>query len=350
MSTVYTTQDAAQDALERMSKRLSGDVRSKIRRIAPPVQPMTDEWLEQLAYIQHLASVAATEERSGFASAENALAEDLNTGGSSESGDGLGKTAHATVWEKEDVCVRLVIEEGKPNLLVRTLIEYWSLFHQIPGQVIVPSVQRFELVLGVLVRCTLSAYEALQTLDIRAVLDHCALTLRYALQEPALAASGPCCMQLLGQAGLVVTCLARVTANMERLRCEDVLFGKLVDLDVLNLVLSHVDWAGALLFSGQLADIAVGMASLDGDQTMQRLCPYLVQRDFPGSYLVFLTALVRSENFKTSLSTLLPTKDHKKRLATTADKLLKTMSSTQLAAPHVKKALRPLTDFVARFK
>ena len=34
----YSTHDAAQDTIDRMTKRLSGDIRSKIRRVAPPVQ------------------------------------------------------------------------------------------------------------------------------------------------------------------------------------------------------------------------------------------------------------------------------------------------------------------------
>jgi hypothetical protein len=349
-SNAYVAQDAAQDTIERMSRRLTGDVRSKIRRVAPPMQPMTDEWLEQLCYVQHLASVAATEEREAYGNAELAIAEALDTAGNSEGGAGIGKSGHETVWEKDDVCVRLIIEEGKTNLLVRTLIEYWAAFHQVPDQAVVPSIQRFEMVLGVLVRCALSCYEALQTLDIRAMIDHCGQCLRLSVQEPALTATGPCCMKLLSQFGLVITYLAHIVANMERLRSEEAIFGKVVDLDILNLVLNHVDWAAQLVFSPVFGDIAQSMSSLDGDQTMQRLCPYLVQRDFPSSYVIFFAALVRSELFKTNIGTLLPTKESKKRLATTADRLLKLLSPTLLADPSIRKALRPLTDFVMRFK
>ena len=206
------------------------------------------------------------------------------------------------------------------------------------------------MVFGVLVRCSLTAYEALQTLDTRAVLDHCSASLRLSLQEAALTPTSASCMLLLSQFGIVLSFLAQLTANMERLRCEDAIFSKIQDLDLLNLVLNHVDWAGGLLFAPNFQELVASLSSLEGDTTMQRLCPYLVQRDFPANYIIFLTALLRSEGFKTNVATFLPTKESKKRVAATADKLLKMLSPQNLASPEVKKALRPLTDFVLRFK
>ena len=58
----YSAPDPCSESLEKMTKRLTSDLRARVRRLAnyPPLSP---EWIEMADTLQHLASVAMMEEK-----------------------------------------------------------------------------------------------------------------------------------------------------------------------------------------------------------------------------------------------------------------------------------------------
>lgn len=109
-----------------------------------------------------------------------------------------GKAGAGTLWdqEKEELAVRIVLEEGKINLLMR-LLHIYCLAARSPGfandvtsaaaRLALPSAALeqqcavFEQSAGVLLDFAARHVEALQILDVPELLEHCAEVLRHAL-------------------------------------------------------------------------------------------------------------------------------------------------------------------------
>ncbi len=58
----YSAPDPCSESLEKMTKRLTSDLRARVRRLAH-YPPMSSEWLGMADTLQHLASVAMMEEK-----------------------------------------------------------------------------------------------------------------------------------------------------------------------------------------------------------------------------------------------------------------------------------------------
>jgi hypothetical protein len=119
-------------------------------------------------------------------------------------------TAVTTLWDRDELAVRFLLEEGKLNLCLRLLSEYQE-FAQRPGLVdiirgatiidpkgqgaamsesaIRSTLHDFEFYMGLLLSCALRSPEAVQTLDIALLVEHIARVFRYGICNPELSSA-----------------------------------------------------------------------------------------------------------------------------------------------------------------
>jgi hypothetical protein len=116
-------------------------------------------------------------------------------------------TAVTTLWERDELAVRFLLEEGKLNLCLRLLSDYQQFAQRsglddiIRGAVIFdPKAQGealsetairsalydFEFYMGLLLSCALRAPEAVQTLDIALLVEHVSRVFKYGICHPEL--------------------------------------------------------------------------------------------------------------------------------------------------------------------
>eukprot|EP00817_Percolomonadidae_sp_ATCC50343_P001310 CAMPEP_0117427100 /NCGR_PEP_ID=MMETSP0758-20121206/7036_1 /TAXON_ID=63605 /ORGANISM="Percolomonas cosmopolitus, Strain AE-1 (ATCC 50343)" /LENGTH=498 /DNA_ID=CAMNT_0005212575 /DNA_START=55 /DNA_END=1548 /DNA_ORIENTATION=- len=106
-----------------------------------------------------------------------------------------------TLWEKEEYCVRYMVEEGKVCVLLRQFLEFKELQHKLYNTIEYPDVtyssyaessglseealklrmEKYEESAGSLLRCCFASVEALQTLDMPLFFDHIQLVLKFAI-------------------------------------------------------------------------------------------------------------------------------------------------------------------------
>lgn len=160
---------------EERINRLQKELREHVRSIVD-YDPLTKNWVRLSDSMQQVANVALMEEYLPQHSA-NPL-------------DQIGKKKSGTLWdqEKDEMTVRIILEEGKLNLILRLLYRY-AVFHRSTEyeaaatkcasemQCSVESVHRrslvFEQSLGVLLRFCMAHAECVQILDLSNVFDYC---------------------------------------------------------------------------------------------------------------------------------------------------------------------------------
>lgn len=286
----YNAPDPCSESLEKMTKRLTIDLRSRIRRLSH-VSPLTDEWCEMTDTLQHLASVAMMEEK-----------------------DLVKKDG--SIWERDELCVRYIIEEGKINLLLRTMIEY-KLYQYTACQDSLwdddtkMRMKVFEHSLGVLLRCCFSAVESLQTLDLTALLQHITSVLEHALNVPE-SVFYDCAVQEI----LVITYLHLLLRKIDQIN-EDLVLSQVVTNDIVSLSLKHYE-----KFSSQL------------------------EKGSKSAYVYFFAHLMETEAYQTNRKNFITNNDDKKRL-----QLLEGNTKELLSVDvQNRKALRALSDNIVRYK
>lgn len=82
-------------AMETLSQRLASDLRRQIKRLGTP-SLLTAEWFEVVEALQHITNIAVMEQRLPQKHGED-----------------------ATLWERDDLTVRYMLEEGKLNVTLR---------------------------------------------------------------------------------------------------------------------------------------------------------------------------------------------------------------------------------------
>ena len=116
--------------------------------------------------------------------------------------------AVTTLWDRDELAVRFLLEEGKLNLCLRLLSDYQEFIQRprldetilgaqivdLKGQVLPLSAVRsalddFEFYMGLLLSCALRAPEAVQTLDISLLVTHIASVFKYGISCPELFAA-----------------------------------------------------------------------------------------------------------------------------------------------------------------
>eukprot|EP01006_Ploeotia_vitrea_P049909 TRINITY_DN67391_c7_g1_i1.p1 TRINITY_DN67391_c7_g1~~TRINITY_DN67391_c7_g1_i1.p1 ORF type:complete len:304 (+),score=30.53 TRINITY_DN67391_c7_g1_i1:94-912(+) len=272
-----------------MNKRLTADLRSRIRRLAH-YAPLSPEWLDMTDTLQHLASVAAME------------AKDCAKKGGS-------------VWEREELCIRYIIEEGKINMLMRSMNEYKTYQYNAKkeGSIKedqVPRMTSFEHNLGQVLRCSFTAVEALQTLDLTSLVEHVAMVLKWSVENPE-GLTDPNTQEIL-----VIQYLDLVVKHIEQLN-EDAVLGQMEGNEIVPLVLRHFEVIGSKLEKAQQE-----------------------------SYCYFFAHLMETEFYATNRAKFIPGKPEKERLAM-LEGITKELAGADAA---VRKALRPLSDNIIRFK
>eukprot|EP00760_Papus_ankaliazontas_P028257 PhM_4_TR3601/c0_g3_i1/m.87486 len=299
----YQTSDPCQESLERMTRRLAVDLRGKIRRLQP-CEPLTPDWLETADTLQHLASVAAMEEKDAR------------------------KNNQGSVWEREELCIRLIVEEGKINMLMRSLAAYKQMMLTTPAadlQALLQSqaanygdearvrIRMFEQGVGVLLRCAMTAVEALQTLDLVALLEHIAVV----LQHTSTAAS--------------------YTPNIGDLQNQEVLV-----FHYLSLIFQKIDSLNEERVAGKVMELGIVVKALEA---YQRMAPVL-DKETTYAVVYFMSHLMETETFKTHVAEFLPSKEDKQRLVVLEAAVKERMASD----PDRRKTLRCLSDCIIRWK
>jgi hypothetical protein len=118
--------------------------------------------------------------------------------------------AVTTLWDRDELAVRFLLEEGKLNLCLRLLSEYQDFVQRprfddtIRGVTIIDpkgqgenmsesaircALDDFEFYMGLLLSCALRAPEAAQTIDISLLVGHIASVFRHGICLPALLAA-----------------------------------------------------------------------------------------------------------------------------------------------------------------
>ncbi|KAK3285884.1 hypothetical protein CYMTET_6526 [Cymbomonas tetramitiformis] len=149
--------------LDNLSRKLAVDLRKHIRKLqAHPL--LSSEWFEMVETLQHITNIAVMEQR-------------------------LPKKEGGTLWDRDELTVRFVLEEGKLNMCLRALVEYaekkqeTSKFegavanscqvHNIDAAQVTSSLVSFEQSMGMLLSCCFKSEETLQTCDLPVLVKHC---------------------------------------------------------------------------------------------------------------------------------------------------------------------------------
>jgi len=289
----YNAPDPCSESLEKMTKRLTSDLRARVRRLAqyPPLSP---EWVAMADTLQHLASVAMMEEK-----------------------DNSSKKDAGSIWERDELCVRYIIEEGKINMLMRSMNDFKTHQYQKGAEKVFQDEKRvsmkvFEQSLGILLRSAFGAVEALQTLDLTHVVEHIAMVLRQSVgaYEPTLGDAN--CQEYL-----VITYLDLIFRKIDALSSQDAVMKHLEEHDIVPLVLSH----------------------------FEKFVPF-TDKEFRSRYAYFLAHLMETEAYQTHRAKYLPDSATKKRLVL----LEGTVKELLTTDPDNRKALRTLSDNIIRCK
>jgi|EP00670_Eutreptiella_braarudii_P002455 hypothetical protein len=288
----YSAPDPCSESLEKMTKRLTSDLRARVRRLAnyPPLSP---EWIEMADTLQHLASVAMMEEKDS------------------------AKKEGGSIWERDELCVRYIIEEGKINMLMRTMNDFKKYQYQAmkegakeeDGKV---STKVFEQSLGILLKCAFTAVEALQTLDVTNMIEHIAMVLKHALESYEFTPGDISCQEFL-----VVRYLELIFKKLESLNNEETIMKQIECNEVVPLVLKH----------------------------FEKFSPKL-EKESQDPYVYFLAILMETEIYQTHKGKYIADAGDKSRLALLEGRTKEILSVDQ----DNRKAVRALSDNITRFK
>eukprot|EP01031_Cornospumella_fuschlensis_P027230 gene27230-32897_t len=153
------------DEFESISERLAADLRKSIRQLDNfPI--LSDPWFEMAETFGRVANISDVE--SSLPSAKK----------------------EGTLWETEEQALRFLLEDGKLNLCLRSLIEFKAkqieARHNNGGPMIefVAECDKFEKGVGVIMKNAWQHVEVLQTTDLPALVQHIAAVLEGALALP----------------------------------------------------------------------------------------------------------------------------------------------------------------------
>ena len=165
--TAYSKADDAASSREERLGRLKTELREHIRFLSD-YDPLSSDWLRMAESMHQIANVAFMETSLPLVE-ENPLQQ-------------TGKKGQGTLWdqEKDELAVRILLEEGKMNLVLRVLHRYkvatrqasWPATLQSTAQrfkselsVVVERCRVFEQSVGVLLKYVMQHIEALQIID-----------------------------------------------------------------------------------------------------------------------------------------------------------------------------------------
>lgn len=148
----YTTNKSDTDSLYRLSEKLTQDLRKSIRLIGS-CDILSPEWIEIAEIFERIAQVS-----------------DLESKLSSEKND-------KTLWETEEQSLRFLLEDGKLNISLQSLIDFKmrQIFLNRNNDQTMNTIHchKFEKGLGIVLRNAWNHIEALQTTNIPNLIRYC---------------------------------------------------------------------------------------------------------------------------------------------------------------------------------
>jgi len=301
----YTMHDHCAETLELMNKRLSEDLRARVRRMQL-TNPLTPEWLEMAEIVSHLGYIASTQAKYATESRES-----------------------TTVWERDELCVRFIIEEGKINLMLRAMVQFKEWWYESVGkgksfdEDQMQRMRMFETGLSTLLRHSLSAAEALQTIDVTLLLEHIQRVLEWSTDAESGWSPAPGCPPQGCQEVAVVGYLHAVARQAEKLADEDKVLSIVREKDLVPLTIKHYGMYRGLEGMGQ---------------------------DVVEDYIWFLSHLVSSEHFSAHRKEFLPDADARKGLIAFEEAAKAVKAAEQSGDADRRRKVRALCDQIIRCK
>jgi len=184
------------------------------------------------------------------------------------------KADSGTLWDRDELTVRFLLEEGKLNLCLRLMVEY-SQFTRVSGfsatvqqaaadlgverKIIESKLESFEHAMGMLLSCAFKSVESLQTIDMPLLLEHVRDVL-HTFKHRDTPPSGDLEKR---QESLVISYVNSIFRYLEELP-EDRTMQVMEEHDVLGL-LTDVLAKHALVYSRRVVEVACVTLSLAMD-------------------------------------------------------------------------------------
>mmetsp|Transcript_54888 Transcript_54888/g.128325 ORF Transcript_54888/g.128325 Transcript_54888/m.128325 type:complete len:304 (-) Transcript_54888:105-1016(-) len=293
-------------------EKLGQDLRKVVRSMSPhPI--FSSRWFAMLGSLQHITDVAVVEQKH-----HGEQAPDGKEGG--------------TLWERNELIVRYMLEEGKLNLCLRLLIDFKTMqrneefadaltkakasepaaqFDDLPTIKIKAAM--FEQGLGLLLACALNSVESLQTLDMPALIVHMGHCLKFSLSHSEMVRSPDADRR---QEVLCHHYLAAMFDRMENLQ-EDRILELMQENDIFSLVVTNVE---------KFHEFFSVPTKINATKAM--------------------SGILGSEAFKTSPSDFVTSTELKKIVVGFEAAYIKELFPDY----NAKKTIRPLLDAIAKFK
>jgi hypothetical protein len=150
-ATDYRAKGEAKDSMESLNVRLAADLRNQVRNLGTyPI--FSDRWLSMTDALSRMAVVSDL---------ESALPQAKDD---------------ATLWETEEQAVRFILEDGKLNVCLRSLIEFKDYIRENPDgpdvMLNTDACMRYECAMGTLLYNAWLHVESIQITDIAALITH----------------------------------------------------------------------------------------------------------------------------------------------------------------------------------
>jgi len=291
------------------------DLRRVVKQISP--HPLfSSKWFAMLGSLQHMTDTAVHEQKAS----------------ATEEGPTGSGTVLATLWERNELTIRYLLEEGKLNLCLRLMIDFKEMQRQeMFAQALaaakaeqpqhtfddLPTIKvkaaLYEQCLGMLLSCAFSNVESLQTLDMPALFEHMGKTLTFSLTHPEMVRSPDADRR---QEVLTLHYLAEIFLKIEGLQ-EDRILDLVSEHNVVNLLLDNV----TIYFNEYSVP------------TKEQAC-------------MALSGIFATEEYQSSPDRFLATKEDKKKLVN----LDNTVFKEQFPDYASKKKVRPLLDAASKCK
>lgn len=237
-----------------------------------------------------------------------------------------GKKETGTLWDqsKDELAVRILLEEGKLNLVLRLLTKYME-FKKSGGfdeaveatsktfnsekALVHDRCQIFESAMSILLKLALCHVEALQILDMPAFTTHVAFVLKTEEVDSTV-------HKREGQSTSVLALLASVASNFEELQ-EDRIMELILKSKIIDLTLAYVNKFQTKLTPGHFKSVCI-----------------------------FFSNVVSSDAFSTDSDVYLPSEEAKRNFYTT---LTDIMATATKEAGLQKTDVQALIDLLARY-
>lgn len=290
--------------LDSLSKKLTDDLRTHIKTLGS-FELLGKQWYSMVDSLKHISGIALMEQRMPKKAGQDEM----------------------TLWDKEDMAVRMVLEEGKLNMCLRTLQEYKTLVRPANsfmgrakaaaaglGTTDVELMNKmciFEESLGMILHCALKSVEAVQTLDLPFTCAHCSEVL-HAASAPDFSMPGSASANInRSQEAMVMQYLASIGARSE-------------DIDE--------DRFASLIEETKMLPALITVVHRDVKK---------FNKDFGTGAALFLNAVCDMEHFQKHIDGFLATDDEKKAFVALKEVLVQPLLTDGVLE---RKQVRSLTD------